>query len=35
VSFSINQTLTKWTPPAGFKVSAEAGKLPGQLQLAA
>jgi hypothetical protein len=34
VSFSINQTLTKWTPPAGFK-SAEAGKLPGQLQLAA
>lgn len=35
VIFSINQTLAKWTPPAGFKVSAEAGKLPGQLQLAA
>ena len=28
-SFAVNQTLTKWTPPKGFKVSAEAEKLPG------
>ena len=28
VSFTVNQTLTKWTPPKGFKVSAEAEKLP-------
>ena len=35
VSFAINQTLTKWKPPAGFKVSAEAGKLPGHFAIAA
>jgi hypothetical protein len=35
VSFSINQTLAKWTPPAGFQVSDEAGKLPVEFAIAA